>query len=129
MTMTLNEINTALLKIPATPVSDADIEARASLARQRGEIIEAERAKAAAPKPIAGAVAVAVPDELGGIISYSTGRFLHAEIVDGRRVIRMPIVDFHKLMTSGKNGGGINLPAVIGQLNAQLVSSLGEFRL
>jgi hypothetical protein len=132
---TIAEVDEALALLPATwrqieaiddtAERDHVIELRAELTKRRAELIEAERAAAAAAEALqdqAGLLEVMAPDGIGCIEAIPTprrkddpvryarrvtdGRFRYAEIVNGRRIIRMTVLEFAALLRSrGSNKG------------------------
>jgi hypothetical protein len=101
--MTLNEIDLALAAIPATPKTDADLDARATLTARRMEIEQAQRAAAAEatrpPKP-RGNLIVNIPAKLGitDFIS-NNGRVAKARVEGGRAVLDLFQPEFTTLLT------------------------------
>jgi hypothetical protein len=125
--LTLDEIDKELMRLPASPVRDEDIGARAELMTKRIELVSAQRAAAEAPKPLSSTVPVNVPDDLGGILT-STGSYIFAEIVDGKRVIKMPWGDFHALVTARRNSSSRHPPDILATMNPELLLQLSNFR-
>jgi hypothetical protein len=98
---TLEEIDAALAKIPATPVTDADFDERSRLMAQRCELEQAEKAAAAAanskPKP-RGNLIVTIPAKLGiSHFSSNTGRVVQARSEGGRTVLDLFAPEFAAL--------------------------------
>jgi hypothetical protein len=105
--MTLDELDAALAKIPATPKTDADLDARAALMAKRCELFQAEKATAAnsQPKP-RGNLVVNVPAGAGLTHMYGIeGRTIQARVADdGRVVIDLFPQEFKSLLADRKYG-------------------------
>jgi hypothetical protein len=101
--MTLNEIDLALAAIPATPTTDADLDARATLTARRIELDQAEKATAAADRlpKLKGNLVVTIPAKLGiSHFSSNTGRVVQARSEGGRRVLDLFQPEFRSLLMS-----------------------------
>ena len=91
--MTLEEIDTELMRLPASPTTSEDIEARAELMLKRFEV-EAAAREAAASRAAAerkqtwGLPLVNVPAGIDCVITPN-GRSVVVDVVDGRRVMRL----------------------------------------
>jgi hypothetical protein len=109
--MTIDEIDAELMRLPASPTEPEDIEARATMMTTRIELVNAQRAAASAPAPLPSTVPVNVPDDLGGILS-KTGRYIFAEILDGKRVIQMPWADFSALVRASHQSSSKHPPTL-----------------
>jgi hypothetical protein len=99
--MTLDELDAALALIPATPKTDADLDARATLTARRIELDQAARAAAAEasrpPKP-RGNLTVTIPAKLGiSHFSSNTGRVVQARSEGGRTVLDLFAPEFAAL--------------------------------
>ena len=88
MTMiTLEEIDAELIRLPASPVSDEDIKARAELMRQRIELVNA-RNKPVPPQPCNDIVAYPPPG-LGISTLQTPDGPIMAEVINGRVGFRL----------------------------------------
>jgi hypothetical protein len=88
MSYELNTIDARLAELPATPVTDADLDARAALMRRRIEIDQAAKATAEAnsrPQP-RGSLVVNVPPGVGTSHYYSNATTRAAGSAWGRVV-------------------------------------------
>jgi hypothetical protein len=103
MSYELDTIDARLAELPATPVTDADLDERARLTVQRYELAQA--ARAAPPKAApAGCVTVFLPDSSGATHMYDiAGREYRTHDLDGRRVIDIQPVMFRSLL-AGSHG-------------------------
>lgn len=103
MSHELDTIDARLAELPATPVTDSDLDERARLMIRRCELAQA--ARAAPPKAApAGTVTVFLPDSSGATHMYDiAGREFRAHDLDGRRVIDIPPVMFRSLL-AGPHG-------------------------
>jgi hypothetical protein len=103
MSYELDTIDARLAELPATPVTDSDLDERARLMIRRCELAQA--ARAAPPKAApAGTVTVFLPDSSGATHMYDiAGREFRAHDLDGRRVIDIPPAMFRHLLT-GSHG-------------------------
>jgi hypothetical protein len=90
---TIDEIDEAMMALPRSPVTPEDIAARADLAMKRHAAIDAAREaearrvaadkKASWPFPL-----VNVPDGIDSV-QITNNRIVHAEVIGGRRVMRL----------------------------------------
>jgi hypothetical protein len=90
---TIEEIDEALRRLPASPETSADVEARANLMQRRFDVQAATRnaaveSAAAAKNRQWGLPLVNVPGDLNCIVTGS-GRNVIVDIVDGRRVAQL----------------------------------------
>ena len=98
---TFEEIDEALSRLPSSPTTPEDVHARASLMRKRCALESAER-KATADRDAAESNArwslpfVNVPGGVHCAIT-SNGRTVYAEVVDGRRVMRLTSAEVRAL--------------------------------
>jgi hypothetical protein len=98
--MTLQELDAALALIPATPKTDADLDARATLTARRIELDQAEKATAAAARlpKLKGNLVVTIPAKLGiSHFSSNVGRVVQARIEGGRPVLDLFAPEFAAL--------------------------------
>jgi hypothetical protein len=105
--MTLEDLDAELARLPATPKTDEDLDARAALMKRRIELDQAQRATAEAasrPKP-KGNLAIFVPAAVGTSTYYSDrGRVAHARVAEcGRFVLDLYPVEFRSLLM-GRDG-------------------------
>jgi hypothetical protein len=114
--MTLEQIDAALAALPASPVTDEGISARADLMWKRGEIISTRLTEAARPCVVPGNLEVVVP---AGVSCVYTGHGLTrmTETVDNRQVIYMTAGEFRALI-GGQTGGAwvAENPEIVRQL-------------
>ena len=86
---TLEQIDAELAKLPASPKTDHDIQARAALMQKRYELENQQRkanAQASRPKP---QIIVNAIEEFG-CLHAADGEFYYPEIAeDGRRIVRL----------------------------------------
>jgi hypothetical protein len=101
--MNLQEIDAALAALPASPVTDADLLARANLMRRRGELIGAALTESARPRVHPGNLVVSVPEGISCVYTMS-GITRVTETVDGRQIIRMTTAEFRNLLSGGTMG-------------------------
>jgi hypothetical protein len=93
--LTLEEIDKELMRLPRSPTTPEDIAARATMMQKRFDMEVAER-KAAAERAAAekqnawGLPLVNVPPGIDTVITQS-GRTVFADVVDGRRVMRLTV--------------------------------------
>jgi hypothetical protein len=95
--LTLEEIDQEMMRLPASPVRDEDIYARADLAMKRHEAIAAAREAAARhaaaeKKQVWGLPLVNVPAGIDCVLipnGHADGRTVVADVVDGRRVMQL----------------------------------------
>ena len=87
MTMTIDEIDAELMRLPASPVSDEDIEARAKLMWKRFELVNA-RNKPVPPQPCNDIVAYPPPG-LGITTLQTPDGPIVAEVIKGRVGFRL----------------------------------------
>lgn len=98
---TIEEIDLALARLPASPEAPEDVDARATLMWKRCALESAER-KAAADRDAAernarwGLPPVDVPGEVNCVVT-NNGRTVYAEVVDGRRVMRLTSAEVRAL--------------------------------
>jgi len=105
--MTLEDIDRELARLPATPKTDADLDARAALMARRIQIDQAAKVAADAnsrPKP-RGNLTVNVPPSMGVSNYYSAqGRSAQSRTTDdGRLVIDLFAGEFKSLLM-GRDG-------------------------
>jgi hypothetical protein len=106
---TLAELDTELARLPATPITDEDLDARARLTGRRIELIIAAKDVAEAiarPKP-RGSLVVYVPENVGISHYYSnTGNRVALSRVtdDGRVVIDLFPAEFKSLLADRQYG-------------------------
>lgn len=110
--MTLEEVDDALTRLPTSPVTGEDIEARAALTWKRNELEvaarEAEACRTAADRRNAWGLPLAnVPGDISCVIT-AAGRTVYAEIVDGRRVMRLAPAEVRHLSISNQSWGELN---------------------
>lgn len=103
MQNTIAEIDAALMRLPASPVTGEDIDAMAALMWRRAKLESEARAAAARPKELTGNLLVVVPDDNISQIQTIHGRLINVEIVDGKRVVRLFPAEFRNLLTGGRN--------------------------
>jgi succinyl-CoA synthetase beta subunit len=102
--MTLQEIDQELMRLPASPTTPEDTEARHLLMVKRFEVQAAAR-KAAAERAAAekkrqwGLPLVNVPGDIS-CLSLPNGRIVYTDIVDGRRVAQLTAGDLLQLSIS-----------------------------
>jgi hypothetical protein len=105
--MTLQELDAALALLPASPKTQEDLEARATLMARRIELDQAARAAAvnSRPKPRGGLV-VNVPVNVGATHLYGKGgRVCQSRMTeDGRVVMDLFPDEFKSLLASKKHG-------------------------
>ena len=100
-TMTLSEINTALLRLPASPITPEDVEARATLTIKKFELEAAER-EAAHCRDVAerkkgwGLPLAKVPGSVSTII-FDGGRTVTVDEVDGQLVAKLTPGELRRL--------------------------------
>jgi hypothetical protein len=103
---TPHELDAEIAALPATPVTDADLNARAVLMAQRIELDQITRATMEAngrPK-LRGNLVVNIPDDLSLTNFYGErGRTCQARVEDGRRVLDLFIGEFQRLLM-GRDG-------------------------
>jgi hypothetical protein len=104
---TLQDIDAALLRLPATPKTDEDLEARHRLMVRRIELDQAQRAKAAAdrlPKQ-RGNLVVFVPDGFG-ISHYhgAGGRVVQSRVEGDCVVLDLFPAEFRTLLADRSHG-------------------------
>ncbi len=107
-TQTLEQLDAALARLPATPVNDEDLAARATLMAARITLDQAAKAMAEAdsrPKP-KGNLAIFVPAAVGTSTYYSDrGRVAHARVADdGRFVLDLYPAEFRSLLMGLDDG-------------------------
>ncbi|MET4788270.1 hypothetical protein ABIF64_000448 [Bradyrhizobium japonicum] len=100
---TITEIDAAVMRLPASPVTGEDIDARAALMWRRYELESEARAAAARPKEVTGNLLVVVPDDNITQIQTIRGRLINAEVVDGKWVVRLFPAEFRDLIMGGRN--------------------------
>ncbi|MBR0760717.1 hypothetical protein [Bradyrhizobium japonicum] len=100
--ITIAQIDAALMRLPVSPTSDADIAERARLVWRRSELESEARAAASRPKELTGNILVVVPDDTSQIQTRH-GRLINAEEVDGKRVVRLFPAEFRDLIMGGRN--------------------------
>lgn len=103
MQNTIAEIDAALMRLPRTPVTEADFDTRATLVRRRTELEQQARRAAARPKEVTGNLLVVVPDDNISQIQTIHGRLINVEVVDGRRVARLFPSEFRDIIKGGGN--------------------------
>ncbi|MBR0910814.1 hypothetical protein [Bradyrhizobium japonicum] len=103
MMQTIAQIDAALMRLPVSPTSDADIAERARLVWRRSELESEARAAAARPKELMGNLLVVVPDDNITQIQTIHGRLINAEVVDGKWVVRLFPAEFRDLIMGGRN--------------------------
>jgi hypothetical protein len=117
--MTLNDIDIELARLPTTPKTDADLDARATLMARRIELDQAAKAKDEAnrrPRP-RGNLVVYVPPGVGTSHYYSNtnatsradgsgwGRMVQSRVTeDGRVVLDLFMQEFKDLLADKKFG-------------------------
>lgn len=99
--MTLAEIDAALMKMPLSPTSPEDVAARAAMMQKRYEVESAARQRAAEiaaaeKNKTWGLPLVNAPAGIDTVITH-TGRTVVADIVDGRRVMRITAAEMQYL--------------------------------
>lgn len=116
---TIEQIDVALSRLPITPTTDADLLERARLTQRRGELVNAERDRAATPRKSEVGILVNVPDGDGTSLFVSrSGRTALVEVVDGRRVVRLQAGELQDLICA--NGVGLAWQKANEALLAQL---------
>jgi hypothetical protein len=101
---TVDQIDAAMLLLPASPVTGEDIEARATLMKRRCELDQAERAPAPRKEPPTGFTIVVPPNMgLSDIIDTASGRTYKARILDGKLVVDATPQIF-KMLLAGAHG-------------------------
>jgi hypothetical protein len=100
--MTLAEIDAALMCMPISPTTPEGIAARADMMLKRFEVEAAARQRAAEiaaaeRKKAWGLPPVNVPAGIGCVII--TGRTVYADVVDGRRVMKLTAGEVRSLAT------------------------------
>jgi hypothetical protein len=100
--MTLEDIDAELALLPATPVTDADLDARATLMARRIELDQATRATAAEnsrPK-LRGNLVISIPDGLALTNFYGErGRVCQVRMTeDGHKVLDLFVGEFKNLL-------------------------------
>jgi hypothetical protein len=93
MKLTLEEIDAELMRLPASPTTPEDTEARAAMMQRRFDVeagaLRAAAERAAAEKKKAwGLPLVNVPGDLSCVM-LPNGRTVFADFVDGRRVMQL----------------------------------------
>ncbi len=107
--MTLEDIDKELARLPATPKTDDDLNARAALMARRIEIDQAAkvvRDAASGRQPARGGIQVTIPDGLGLSHFFGTnGRVATARVAeDGRRVLDLFVHEFRTLLGDRQYG-------------------------
>ena len=102
---TLQELDEALAQLPASPKTDADLDARATLMARRIELANADRAvreAASRRQPPRGNLAVRVPNNLNISHFHSlNGRVVVARVAeDGHVVLDLHPSEFKNLLIS-----------------------------
>jgi hypothetical protein len=116
--MTLEEIDAALMRLPASPTTPEDIEARHVMMVKRFAVHDAAR-KAAAERAAAekrkqwGLPLVNVPGDIDCVML--PGRTILVDIVDGRRVAQLTMGELRHLSISNQTWLNIN-PELAGSL-------------
>jgi hypothetical protein len=101
--MTLQEIDAALAQLPASPKTDADLDARATLMTRRIELDQSIRRAAANSRPQPqGDLVVNVPAGAGISHLYGrNGRVVRSRLTeDGRLVLDLSMQEFKHLLMS-----------------------------
>jgi hypothetical protein len=110
--MTLEEIDRELMRLPRSPTTPEDIAARATMMQKRFEVEAAERKaaveRAAAEKQNAwGLPLVSVPAGIDSVIT-GNGRNVVADVVDGRRVMRLTVGEVRELSIKNQAWTSLN---------------------
>lgn len=104
---TVEDLDAALLRLPATPKTDEDLNARAALMARRIELDQAAKATAEAnrqPRP-RGNLVVNVPTATGTTNYYShKGRIAQSRMAEDGRVVLDLFVDEFKSLLMGRDG-------------------------
>jgi hypothetical protein len=116
--MTLEEIDSALARLPASPVTGEEVGKRADLMIKRFAALDAAREvvacrDAAERNRYWGFPLANVPDDVHCVM-FDNGRIVYSEIVDGRRVIKLTPNELRLLSMSN---------TAWAQLNADLVAA------
>jgi hypothetical protein len=104
---TLQDLDAALARLPATPVTDQDLDARAALMARRIELSQAAKATAEAnrqPKP-RGNLVISVPAGVGTSHYYSDrGRVAQSRVTEAGAVVLDLFVGEFKALLSSRDG-------------------------
>jgi hypothetical protein len=106
-TVTLQKLDEALARLPASPVTGEDIEARAALMARRIEVDQSTRAAAANSRPQPrGGLVVNVPVNVGTTHLYGRGGRVACSRVaeDGRVVMDLFPDEFKRVLADRKHG-------------------------
>src|ERR1700680_3131928 len=121
MMQSIEQIDDALKRLPATPTNDEDLIERADLMRRRLDLESAQRQAARHRLPAPGSLVVNVPDDTSVLYTRS-GIMRYVEIIDGKRAIRMHAAELKELIGDRTKG------AAWGAANAALLQSMEEVR-
>jgi hypothetical protein len=123
-TQTLEQLDAALAQLPATPVTDADLDARATLMARRITLYQAAKATAEAnrrPK-LQGNLVVNIPASVGSTQLYGkNGRVAHPRVIEGGRIVIDLFIDEFKSLLMHRECG-----LAWHNANHELLQRLGE---
>jgi hypothetical protein len=106
---TIQDIDAALMLLPATPKTDEELEARATLMRRRGDLENAARAEAAASRQKQrprGDLVINVPRGVGISHLYGQrGRVCCSRLTEDGRLVMDLFVDEFRILLSDRTHG------------------------